>query len=137
MTALSGDQLLAYVGKLDEETVTLDGIGDVLCRELTGSNRARVLSVLTPALQAGGTPDLERYQEMLLQLGLADVASPPDARQPLLDMAGAKKAMGLGAGKIEQLCGTIERLSGLDGKKAAARAEGNSATTPSSTATSE
>lgn len=131
MTALTGDQLLSFVGKLDTETATLEGMGDVICRELTGTNRAKVLGVLTPALQAGGVPDFERYQEMLLQLGTAN-----EDGTPLLDMAGAKKAMGLGAGKVERICGTIERLSGLDGKKAETRAEGNSETTPSSTATS-
>lgn len=136
MSLLSRDALLAHVGKLAEEVVELPGIGSVICRELTGTQRARVLQVLTPALQAGGSADLGRYQEMLLQLGLADPDSPVEARQPLLDLAGAKSAMELGAGKVELLCGAIERLSGLD-KGASERAEGNSAATLSSTATSE
>ena len=136
MSLLSRDALLEHVGKLAEEIVELPGIGEVICRELTGAQRARVLQVLTPALTGGGSPDLGRYQEMLLQLGLADPASPPEARQPLLDMAGAKKAMELGAGKVERLCAAVERLSGLE-KGAPERAEGNSETTLSSTATSE
>ncbi len=133
--AVGKDALLAHVGKLEEEVVHLDGVGEVLCRELTGEARAKVLAVLAPAA-SGGSVNFGRYQEMLLQLGLADPDSPADARQPLFDLSDAKKAMGLGAGKVEALCSTIERLSGLD-KRAAERAEGNSATTPSGTATSE
>lgn len=133
---LDKDGFLAHAGRLVEEAVHVVGMGLVLCRELTGNQRCKVLEVLAPALQDGGKADLSRYQEMLLQLGLVDPHSPTDERQPLLDIAGAKKAMELGAGKVETICSAIERLSGLD-KRAAARAEENSVTTPSGSATSE
>lgn len=130
------DAFLSHAGKVVEEEIDVAGMGLVLCRELTGTQRAKVLEVLAPAVQEGGRADLGRYQQMLLQLGLVDPDSPPDARVPLLDMAGAAKAMELGASKVETLCRAIERLSGLD-KRAAERAEGNSETTPSDSATSE
>lgn len=133
--ALSADEFLAHAGELGEETVTVPGVGPVLCRELDGVKRALVLSVLAPAA-SGGTIDFARYQELLLQHGLADPSSPAAARQPLLDMAGAKKAMQLGGSKVELLCKTVERLSGLDAG-AQARAEGNSADSPSSSTSSE
>lgn len=133
--ALNRDAFLAFAGRLAEETVQVPGMGAVLCRELTGAQRAQVLEVLAPAVQEGGKADLGRYQQMLLQLGLVDPESLPEDRKPLLDVAGSVKAMQLGAGKVEALCSAIERLSGLD-KKAAERAEGNSVAAPSSSATS-
>lgn len=133
---LTRDAFLGHAGKpRDEETVHVPGMGSVLCRELSGTQRAKVLEVLAPAA-SGGKVDLGRYQQMLLQLGLVDPESPPDGRQPLLDIAGAQKAMELGAGKVQLIVGTIERLSGLDAG-AAARAEGNSDSTQSDSATSE
>lgn len=124
---LSRDAFLSFAGKLAEELVDVEGMGKVLVRELTGAQRALVLGVLAPAVQEGGKADLGLYQEMLLRLGLID----PADGQPLLDIATAKKAMELGASKVEVLCKTIERLSGLDGK-AAERAEGNSDVPPTS-----
>lgn len=136
-SALSRDAFLSHVGKLAEEAVDVEGMGAVLCRELTGSQRAKVLEALAPAVQEGGRADLARYQEMLLENGLIDPASDPEKRTPLLDYADVKKAMdGMGASKIERLCGAIERLSGLDAK-ARERAEKNSETTPNSTTGSE
>lgn len=135
-SGLSRDAFLSHVGQLAEELVDVPKMGKVLCRELTGAQRAKVLEVMIPAAKEGGSADIGRYQEMLLKLGLIDPNSPPDARQPLLDMETAKKAMELGASKVEALCAAIERLSGLD-KSATKRAEGNSEPTPSSTATSE
>jgi hypothetical protein len=135
VSGLTREAFLAHAGKLVEELVEVPEMGAVLCRELTGAQRAKVLEVLAPAAQEGGRADFGRYQQMLLQLGLVDPDSPADARQPLLDMAGAAKAMELGAGKVERLCSAIERLSGLD-KRAAERAEGNSVATPSASATS-
>ena len=137
--ALSRDAFLAYAGKLAEELVELPGMGAVLCRELTGANRAKVLQVLAPAVQEGGQADLGRYQQMLLQLGLVDPDSPEEDRKPLLDFGQSVKAMELGASKVEALCSTIERLSGLDKRpeKAVASAEGNSEPTASSSISSE
>lgn len=135
--ALSKDAFLSHVGKLAEEAVDVEGMGAVLCRELTGAQRAKVLEALAPAVQEGGRADLARYQEMLLENGLIDPASPAEARTPLLDYADVKKTMeGMGASKIEQLCGAIERLSGLDAK-ARDRAEKNSAKIPTSATGSE
>jgi hypothetical protein len=128
---LGRDAFLAHVGHLAEEAVDVPGMGLVLCRELTGTQRAKVLEVLAPAVQEGGRVDLGRYQQMLLQLGLIDPESPADARQPLLDFATSAKAMELGAGKVELLCSTVERLSGL-AKAEPVRAEGNSSTDLSS-----
>jgi hypothetical protein len=133
MAGLSRDAFLQHVGKLAEELVDVKGMGKVLCRELTGSQRALVLGVLAPAAQeGGGKVDFGLYQEMLLRLGLID----PADGQPLLDLATAKQAMELGASKVEALCSAIERLSGLSGK-APESAEKNSVPTPSSSATSE
>lgn len=124
--AISRGDFLARVGDgLAEELVEVEGLGKVLVRELSGAARARVLAVLAPAA-SGGVPDFERYQEMLLQLGLVD----PSDGQPLLDMKTVKDAMKLGGSKVEALCSTIERLSGLD-KSAQKSAEGNSLSTPS------
>ena len=135
--ALSRDAFLSHVGKLAEEAVDVEGMGKVLCRELTGAQRAKVLEALAPAVQEGGRADLARYQEMLLENGLIDPSSPADARTPLLDYADVTAAMkGMGASKIEQLCGAIERLSGLDAG-ARQRAEKNSAKTASSSSSSE
>lgn len=134
-TALSREAFLSYVGQLEELELNVAGMGVVLCRELTGAQRAKVLETLAPALQEGGRADLTRYQQMLMQLGLIDPGSPKDAREPLLDLAGAIKAMDLGAAKVEAICGAIERLSGLD-RRAPERAEGNSEATPSVSATS-
>jgi hypothetical protein len=130
--ALSRDSFLSFVGQLAEETVDVPGMGLVLCRELTGAQRAQVLQVLAPAVQEGGRADLGAYQEMLLELGLID---PADGK-PLLDLATRKEAMKLGASKVELLCSTIERLSGLSGK-APESAEKNLPSTANSTSTSE
>lgn len=129
---LSRDSFIAQLGqsKLAEELVDLDGIGKVLCRELTGATRAKLLGVLAPAA-SGAQADFERYQELLLQHGLVD----PADGQPLLDVATVKDVMKLGASKVELLCSTIERLSGLD-KQAAKRAEGNSEPTVASSGSS-
>lgn len=129
---LSRDAFLSHAGQLAEELVDVPKLGKVLCRELTGAQRALVLGVLAPAVQEGGRADLGAYQEMLLRLGLID---PADGK-PLLDIASAKKAMELGASKVEALCSAIERLSGLSGK-AVESAEKNSPGTPSSDSTSE
>lgn len=124
---ISRDAFLSHVGKLAEEIVDVPEMGKVLCRELTGKDRAMVLGVLAPSVTEGGKADIGTYQEYLMRFGLID---PADGK-PLLDVATAKKAMELGASKVELLCKTIERLSGLDGK-AAERAEGNSEGQPSS-----
>lgn len=130
--ALSRDAFLSHVGKLAEEAVEVPGMGRVLCRELTGSLRATVLGILAPSVQEGGKADIGLYQEYLLRFGLID----PADNQPLLDVSTAKKAMELGASKVEVLCKTIERLSGLDGK-AVESAEKNSESIPSSEPGSE
>ncbi len=133
---LSRDAFLSHAGKLAEETLTIDGFGTVICRELSGKSRALVLGVLAPAVQEGGKADLATYQEMLLELGLVDPDSPADDRRPLLDLASRSKAMEIGAAIIEKICSTIERLSGLD-KRAPESAEKNSAAQASSDSTSE
>lgn len=129
--ALSREAFLLHVGKLAEETVEVPGMGNVLCRELTGSLRATVLGILAPSVQEGGKADIGLYQEYLLRFGLID----PADNQPLLDVETAKKAMELGASKVEVLCKTIERLSGMDGN-AVESAEKNSGSIPSSDSTS-
>ena len=129
---ISRDAFLSHVGKLAEELVDVPGMGKVLCRELTGASRATVLGILAPSVQEGGKADIGLYQEYLMRFGLID----PADGAPLLDLASAKKAMELGASKVEVLCKTIERLSGLDGK-AAERAEGNSETPPTSSTGSD
>lgn len=130
--ALNRDAFLAALGsnRLAEEVIEVPRFGAVLARELSGAARAQVLAVLAPAA-SGGEADFERYQEMLLELGLVD----PVDEKPILDMATVKQAMAkLGGSQVEKLCGAVERLSGLD-KGADARAEGNSEPPPSSSTT--
>lgn len=127
--ALSRDAFLSHVGELAEELVDLPGMGKVLAKELTGAKRALVLQAITAT--DGAKADFARYQELLLQHGLVD----PTDGQPLLDYAGAKKAMELGASRVEKLCKAIERLSGLDASAAGA-AEGNDETASGETASS-
>lgn len=129
-TGLSRDAFLSHVGQLAEEVIDVAGLGRVLVRELTGAQRARVLTALAPAAQ-GAAPDIGEYQKLLLRLGLID---PADGK-PLLDLATVEKAMDLGASKVEALCSAVERLSGLSGK-APESAEKNSATTENSSSTS-
>lgn len=132
---LDRDSFLSFAGQLAEEAVPVPAMGKVLCRELDGSTRALVLTVLAPAA-SGGVADFARYQELLLQHGLCDPNSPEGNRTPLLDLVTAKTAMKLGGSKVELLCATVERLSGLS-KAAAPSAEGNSDVSPSSTTSSE
>lgn len=129
-TGLSRDAFLSHVGQLAEEVIDVAGLGRVLVRELTGAQRAQVLTALAPAAQ-GAAPDIGEYQKLLLRLGLID---PADGK-PLLDLATVERAMDLGASKVEALCSAVERLSGLSGK-APESAEKNSATTESSSSTS-
>lgn len=129
---LSRDAFLSFAGKLAEEEVEVAGMGRVLCRELTGADRATVLGILAPAASDGGRVDFGLYQQYLLRFGTVD----PADGAPLLDVASAEKAMQLGASKVEALCSAIERLSGLSGK-APESAEKNSPSIPSSDSTSE
>jgi len=128
---LSRDAFLSFAGQLAEEEVDVPGMGTVLCRELTGADRATVLQILAPSVQEGGRAELGLYQQYLLRFGLIDADG-----KPLLDVATAEKAMQLGASKVELLCSTIERLSGLSGK-AVESAEKNLPTTANSASTSE
>jgi len=128
---LTRDAFLSFAGQLAEEEVDVPGMGSVLCRELTGADRATVLQILAPSVQEGGRAELGLYQQYLLRFGLIDADG-----KPLLDVATAEKAMQLGASKVELLCSTIERLSGLSGK-AVESAEKNSPTTANSASTSE
>lgn len=132
---LSADALLAHAGKLAEDVAELPEAGKVLCRELDGETRALVLTVLSSAA-TGGQVDFKRYQELLLQHGTVDPSSPEGDRKPLLDIAGAQRAMKLGGAKVAAICETVERLSGLD-KGADKRAEGNSVPTDSSSTSSD
>jgi len=133
---LSRDAFLSFAGQLAEEEVDVPGMGSVLCRELTGADRATVLQILAPSVQEGGRAELGLYQQYLLRFGLYDAPPPAGDGKPLLDVATAEKAMQLGASKVELLCSTIERLSGLSGK-AVESAEKNSPSTQNSTSTSE
>lgn len=128
---LSRDAFLSFAGQLAEEEVDVPGMGKVLCRELTGADRATVLQILAPSVQEGGRAELGLYQQYLLRFGLI-----AEDGKPLLDVATAEQAMQLGASKVELLCSTIERLSGLSGK-AVESAEKNSLSTANSTSTSE
>ena len=128
---LSRDAFLSFAGQLAEEEVDVPGMGSVLCRELTGADRATVLQILAPSVQEGGRAELGLYQQYLLRFGLY-----AEDGKPLLDVATAEKAMQLGASKVELLCSTIERLSGLSGK-AVESAEKNLPVAANSTSTSE
>jgi hypothetical protein len=131
---------LALVGKLKEGTVVLEDDEEgtkinVLVRELTGGERAELITLQAEAYQQGSLK-IKAYEQKLLLAGIADPSSPKGARQPLLKKGDDDQIMKLGSSKVAQLVTEIESLSGL-GAGALTRAEGNSETTPSDGSTSE
>jgi hypothetical protein len=131
-TGISRDAFLSHAGQLAEELVDVPGLGKVLCRELTAGQQLQAQEALIPAMQEDGKPNLARYQQMILQLGLID---PADGK-PLLDLAGATRAMELGASKVDALVSAVQRLSAM-GAPALETAEKNSATIKRSSTASE
>ena len=129
---------LALVGDLAEATVPLkDSKGkqvNVLVRELTGAERADLITLQAEAYQQGSLK-IREYEQKLLLAGIADPETPKGARQPLLKRGDDTELMKLGASKVQELVQKIEELSNL-GAGALARAEGNSETTPSEDSTS-
>ncbi len=124
---------LALIGDLGEETVTLsNSVGKevkVLVRELTGAERAELITLQAEAYQKGSLK-IREYEQKLMLAGVADPDTPKGARQPLLKGGEGEMLMKLGASKVQMLVSTIERLSGM-GAAAMVRAEGNSGLTPS------
>lgn len=124
---------LNLVGDLDETTVDLfdrDGKKvSVLVRELTGGERAKLITLQAEAYQKGSL-EIEKYEREMLMAGVADPSSPEGARQPLLRAGDADSLMKLGASKTQELVKAVERLSGM-GVGAVVRAEGNSGPIPS------
>lgn len=130
---------LNMIGDLDEAEVPIvlhDGkVLTILVRELTGDERAELITLQAEALHKRGELEIRKYEQKLLYAGIADPESPRTARQPLLRAGDVDSLMKLGASKTQVLVTKIEELSGM-GAGALVRAEGNSETTPSDDSTS-
>ena len=130
--------LLALGGELEEATVTIARKGKpsltLLIRELTGDERADLITKQAAAYQAGKV-EIKQYQQDLMVAGIADPASPEGARLPLLKSGDAGAIMKLGGSKVKIICDAIQELSGMT-PEAQADAEGNSAAIPSAGSTS-
>lgn len=118
-----------------EERVDIPGLGRLLCAEISGEDRAKLIGRQVSDVQAQREYDRAAYEKRLLLAGIVDPSSPADARLPLLKPGDVDALMRMGAGKISVLVTTIERLSGL-GPDAVARAEGNSGPAGSGSVTS-
>ncbi len=129
---------LSLVGDLAEEDITFQTLKGkevkLLIREITGKERADLITLQAAAYQKGEL-DMVNYEKKMLLAGIIDPESPEGARQPLLRSADADSLMGIGASKVQKLVSKIELLSGM-GVEAQTRVEGNSATTPSDGSTS-
>lgn len=132
------ESFLALIGDLAENAVELvDSTGrkvSVLVRELTGAERAELITLQAEAYQKGSLK-IREYEQKLLMAGVADPSTPKGARLPLLRSGDAEQMMKLGASKVQKLVSEIESLSGM-GAAAMVRAEGNSGPTPSDGSTS-
>lgn len=133
----SKESFLTTGRKLAEEIVDVPGIGRMLVGELSGKERAFVIEAQALAQKdKGDALDIGTYLTQLLRFGVLDPGSPADARTKLFDIGDLSQLLEVGSGKLQALTDAIERLSGL-GQKAVASAEGNSAASPSGSATSE
>jgi hypothetical protein len=133
---VSRDGWLAQAGRYAEKTITVDGLGKLLIVELSGTARAAIQAQQSKGLLADSkTIDVGAYQRAVLLAGVADPASPTEARLPMFKQGDMDAVMRIGGGKIAKVVEAIEVLSGLDAG-AAKRAEENSVGTPSAGGTS-
>lgn len=122
--ALSPQQLLAAAEKGREETIVdVPGLGPVLIGEISGTERADILSHQVE-LARKDRVDVKGYQRKLLLSSMLDPTSPEGERTPAFTSnAEASTFMQLGGGKIRHLVDEIERFSGMqvattdDGRK--------------------
>lgn len=128
---LTRDQLVGDTkGWLEEAVVEVEGVGKVLVGELTGMDRAQIVSLQAQNLRRDKV-DLASYQKQVLAKGILDPSSPPGARTPLLRGSDMDALMKKGGRKIGIIVDKIEELSGLKAD-AVSRAEGDSEETLSS-----
>jgi hypothetical protein len=129
---------LSLIGDLAEGDMTFTTTKGkeikLLVREITGKERADLITLQAAAYQKGEL-DMVNYERKMLIAGIIDPESPEGARQPLLKSGDADALMGLGASKVALLVAKIEELSAM-GVVNQTRVEGNSATTPSGDSTS-
>lgn len=107
---ITRETFLAAGGKLAEETLFVEGLGNLLLREVSAGDRADMLSKSLQALQREQV-DVKGYQRALLLVGVVDPASPPDDRQPLFKPADMDAVMRVGGKKLLPVVDVIERLS--------------------------
>lgn len=129
---------LTLVNDLAEDTVDLtNSKGDTLptlVRELTGAERADLITLQAEAYQKGSLK-IREYEEKLLMSAVVDPESPKGARSPLLKPGDGPNLMKMGSANIRLLVSRIEELSNM-GSAALTSAEGNSVTIPSVASTS-
>jgi hypothetical protein len=119
--ALTPQQLLDAAAKgRDEKLVDVPGLGPVLIGEISGTDRADILSTQVDQARAN-TIDVKGYQRRLLAGSVLDPTSPPEERRGAFSsMAEAASFMRLGGGKIRHLIDAIEEFSGMQAKPEAA-----------------
>lgn len=116
---------LDAAGKLAEEEVEVEGIGLLLCSEITGDARADIVGQSATSLQAGQL-DVRSYQRSVLLSGVVDPTSgQPGERSPLFRPGDIDRVMKVGGKKILVAVDVVERLSAMG--RYQELAEGNSA----------
>ena len=112
----SREDWFAAAGKLNEEAVTVEGIGELLCSEVSAEVRADIMSDQSAVLLTEGPNkklDQKSYHKKLLLAGVVDPLSDPESRKPFFAPGDADKAMKIGGAKVAKVIDVIERLSGL------------------------
>lgn len=132
-TFATREDFLAAVGKLAEEEVFVEGVGWLLCSEITGDARADIVGKSATSLNNGNL-DVKSYQRALLLAGLVDPSSPKGERRPLFRPGDIDRVMLVGGRQILAAIDVIEKLSAMGRYQDAA--EGNSVDTPSDGSTS-
>lgn len=138
--ALTPQQLLAAAQEgREEKVVAVPGLGDVLIGEISGIDRADILSAQVAQAQAE-TFDVKGYQRKLLLASVLDATSPEGERTlAFTSNAEASTFMRLGGSKIRALIDAIEEFSGMQAKAKDAVDAGkdDSKSTPSSPGTTD
>lgn len=122
---VSRDEWLNLAGHLKEEEHYIEGLGLLLLSEISGDVRADIVANQSIGLLADQKKiDAKAYQRTLIQNGVVDPTSPPNARTAMFRPGDMDRVMKLGGSKIAEIVDHIERLSGLGQYSGAA--EGNS-----------
>lgn len=123
--ALTPAQLLAAAERgREEKVIAVPGLGAVLIGEITGVERADILSAQVEMARQDKI-DVKGYQRKLLLAAVLDPTSPEEARtNAFLSNGEAATFMRLGGGKIRALIDAIEEFSGMQADKVKAVEEG-------------